>query len=45
MVVIAKSALSVFIRTYPDAESALENWYGITKQNDWRNFHEMRNVF
>jgi mRNA interferase HigB len=45
MVVIAKSALRAFVRTYPDAESALENWYRITKQNSWRNFHEMRKSF
>jgi mRNA interferase HigB len=45
MVVIAKSALRIFISTYPDAESALENWYVITKQNSWRNFHEMRKSF
>jgi mRNA interferase HigB len=45
MVVISKSALTVFIRSYPDAESALKNWYGITKQNSRRNFHEMRKSF
>jgi mRNA interferase HigB len=45
MVVIAKSALRVFVRTYPDSELALENWYGIAKQNNWRNFHEMRKSF
>jgi len=45
MVVIAKSALRVFMRDYPDAESALENWYQIAKQNNWKNFHEMRRSF
>lgn len=45
MVIIAKSALRVFISLYPDAESALENWYDITKKNSWRNFHEMRMSF
>jgi mRNA-degrading endonuclease HigB of HigAB toxin-antitoxin module len=42
MVVIAKSALKTFIKSYPDAEQALESWYEITKQNEWKNFNEMR---
>ena len=45
MVIIAKSALKTFIKYYPDAEQALENWYEIIKQNDWKNFNEMKTSF
>ncbi len=45
MVIIAKSTLKAFIRTHPDSENALDNWYEIAKQNDWKNFNEMKKSF
>ncbi|HTB24196.1 MAG TPA: type II toxin-antitoxin system HigB family toxin [Puia sp.] len=45
MVIIAKSTLKEFIRSYPDSENALDNWYDITKQNDWKNFNEIKKSF
>ena len=45
MVIIAKSTLKAFIKLYPDSENALDNWYEITKQNDWKNFNEMKKSF
>ena len=45
MIIIAKSTLKAFIRTSPDSENALDNWYEISKQNDWKNFNEMKKSF
>ncbi len=45
MVIIAKSTLKSFIKSFPDSENALDNWYEITKQNDWKNFNEMKKSF
>jgi|SRR5580692_12366054 mRNA interferase HigB len=45
MIIIAKSALKAFMRTYPDSENALDKWYEITKQNDWKNFNEIKKSF
>ena len=45
MGIIAKSTLKEFIRSYPDSENALDNWYDITKQNDWKNFNEIKKSF
>jgi mRNA interferase HigB len=45
MVIIAKSTLKSFIRSYPDSENALDNWYEIAKQNEWKNFNEMKKSF
>ncbi len=45
MVIIAKSTLKAFIKSFPDSENALDNWYEITKQNDWKNFNEMKKSF
>jgi mRNA interferase HigB len=45
MVIIAKATLKSFIRSYPDSENALDNWYEIAKQNEWKNFNEMKKSF
>jgi mRNA interferase HigB len=45
MVILAKSTLKAFIGSYPDSENSLDNWYEITKQNDWKNFNEMKKSF
>jgi mRNA interferase HigB len=45
MVILAKSSLKTFVKSFPEAEQALDNWYKTTKQSDWRNFNEMRQSF
>jgi mRNA interferase HigB len=45
MVILAKATLKAFKKSYPDSENALDNWYETTKQNDWKNFNEMRKSF
>ena len=45
MVVISKSTLKSAIKSYPEAELALNNWYDLTKQSDWKNFSEMKKTF
>jgi mRNA interferase HigB len=45
MIIIAKSALKAFMRTCPDSENVLDKWYEITKQNDWKNFNEIKKSF
>jgi mRNA interferase HigB len=45
MVIIAKATLKAFMKTSPDSENALDNWYEITKQNDWKNFNEMKRSY
>jgi mRNA interferase HigB len=42
MVVISKTTLKSAIKYYPEAEQALNNWYDLAKQSDWKNFNEMR---
>ncbi len=45
MVIIAKATLKAFMKSYPDAENALGNWYEITKESEWKNFSEMKKSF
>ena len=45
MVIISKAILRSFSRLHNDAEIPLEDWYGLTKNADWRNFNEMKNTF
>ena len=45
MVIISKSVLKTFKKSFPDSEHALDNWYETTKQNDWKNFNEMKKSF
>jgi mRNA interferase HigB len=45
MVVIPKSTLKSAIKSYPEAELALNTWYDLTKQSDWKSFNEMKKTF
>ena len=45
MVIISKTTLKNAIKSYPGAEDALNNWYDLTKQADWKNFSGMKEVF
>ena len=45
MVIISKATLRNFIDGHPDAEGAMEQWYSITKEADWRNFAALRKSF
>jgi mRNA interferase HigB len=45
MVIISYAALRSFYQKHPDAEDALNNWYRVTEDANWSNFHEVKNVF
>ena len=45
MVIISKTIVREFIEIHPDAERALNNWYEVSSNADWRNFNEMKNTF
>jgi mRNA interferase HigB len=45
MHVITRKRLNEFAEKYPDAESALSNWYRSVKQNEFANFAELQAVF
>jgi hypothetical protein len=38
MVIISKATLKNFIVRHPDSEGAMEQWYAMTKEADWKNF-------
>lgn len=45
MHVITRKRLNEFAEKFPDAESALADWYRLIKQNDFSNFAEIRRMF
>jgi mRNA interferase HigB len=45
MVVISYGALREFYQRHPDSEDALNNWYRATTAGDWKNYHEMKQLF
>ena len=45
MVIISKSTLNKFGNEHPESKEALLNWYQITKNEDWRNYHELKSTF
>lgn len=45
MVIISKSTLNKFGNDYTDSKEALLNWYQITKNADWSNYHELKTAF
>ena len=45
MVVIAKRTLNEFIEKHPVSAGPLLDWYLKTKESDWSNFAEIREVF
>lgn len=45
MVIISKATLKEFIVRYPDSESALEQWYALTKEANWKNFAQLKKSF
>ena len=45
MVVISKTIIQTFIQKHPDAENAMEKWYGDTKGATWKNFSEVKRTF
>jgi mRNA interferase HigB len=42
---ISKKNLQSAIEPYPDAQSALESWYQLIKDNDWQSLEEVRNGY
>ena len=45
MVLISKSTLNKSGNDYTDSKEALLNWYQITKNADWSNYHELKTTF
>ena len=45
MVIIAKSTLNKFGENHPESKDALLNWFRITKNTDWKNYHELKKSF
>lgn len=45
MVIISKAIIRDFSQKHADSEIALQNWYKITSEADWKNFSEMKNTF
>lgn len=45
MHVITRKRLNEFAERFPDAENALAHWYRLMKQNNFRNFAELREMF
>jgi len=45
MVIISKAVIREFITGHADAEGALNNWYELTANADWKNFNEMKKTF
>ncbi len=45
MVVLSHRTIREIIEEYPDAEDALNNWYVVTEQCDWSNFHDVKKIF
>lgn len=45
MVIISKAVLRDFGQLHPDAVEALNIWYRIVKDEDWRSISDIRNVF
>ena len=45
MRLISKKNLQRAIELYPDAQSAIESWYQLIKDNDWQSLEEVRNGY
>jgi mRNA interferase HigB len=45
MVVIAKRTINEFIEKHPGSAGPLLDWYLKTKEGDWSNFADVRQVF
>jgi mRNA interferase HigB len=45
MVIISKATLRNFIARRPDAEAAMEQWYTVTKEANWKNFAALKRSF
>jgi mRNA interferase HigB len=45
MVIISKSPIKYFSDLYPDSKEALYKWYNITKNANWKNYHELKTNF
>ncbi|MEG4090495.1 type II toxin-antitoxin system HigB family toxin [Microcoleus sp. Pol12B4] len=45
MRLISKKNQQSAIEPYPDAQSAIESWYQLIKDNDWQSLEEVRNGY
>jgi mRNA interferase HigB len=45
MVVLSYGSIREFSELHPGSADSLNNWYRITEEADWKNFHEMKSFF
>lgn len=45
MVIISKTMLNEFAQKHPDSSTALNEWYDIVNQADWRSFADVKQTF
>ena len=45
MVIISKTILNEFSNEHTEVAEALNDWYKITKNADWKNFHDIKQTF
>ena len=45
MHIISRKALSQFWEEYPDSKNALQRWYKIVRQTEFKGFAELRRTF
>ena len=45
MRIIAKSTLVAYYTKNPQSKSALQEWYGKTKEAEWKNFADIKKTF
>ena len=44
MVIISYGTLREFYEKYPNSKDALNNWYRLTLESDWSNYHEIKEI-
>ncbi len=45
MRIFTEKTLKEFIKEFPDAETALQDWVTVIKQSDWTCFADIKNTF
>jgi mRNA interferase HigB len=45
MVVISYGTLRDFYEKHPDAKDALNNWYRLTSEAEWTDYHDIRRIY
>jgi mRNA interferase HigB len=45
MVIISHKAIREFTESHPELSTALERWYSITENADWKGFNDIKSQF